>query len=63
MTEVLKVPGHSKYCHSTKFAVRPPVKYVILWIQSSDHNVHEIKMASEDGTGRDVKGARSRYFR
>ena len=56
MTKVLKVLGHSKYCHSTKFAVRSPVKYVLLRIQSSDHNVHEIKMASVDGTGRDAKG-------
>ena len=29
-----KVPGHSKYRHSTKFPVRSPVKYAILRIQS-----------------------------
>ena len=35
----------------TKLPVRSPVKYTILRIQSPDHNVYEIKMASEDGTG------------
>ena len=49
-----EVPGHSKYRHSTKFPVRSPVKYAILRIQSPDHMVHEIKMASEDGAGRDI---------
>ena len=54
MTKVLKVPRHPEYRHSTKFPVRSTVKYTTLRIQSPDHNVHEIKMASEDGTGRDV---------
>ena len=55
MTNFLKkVPGHSKHCHSTKFPVRSPVKYAIVRIQAPDHNVHERKMASEEGTGRDV---------
>ena len=49
-----EVPGHSKYRHSTKFLIRSPVKYAILRIQSPDHMVHEIKMGSEDGAGRDV---------
>ena len=49
-----EVPGHSKYRHSTKFPIRSPVKYAILRIQSPDYMVHEIKMASEDGAGRDV---------
>ena len=38
----------------TKFSVRSPVTYAILQIQSPDHNVYEIKMPSEDGTGRGV---------
>ena len=42
------------YFHSTKFPIRSPVKYAILRIQSADHMVHEIKMASEDGAGCDV---------
>jgi len=54
---VLKVPGHSKYGHSTKFPVRSRVKYAILQIKSPDHNVDEIKMAREDGTWGDVTDA------
>lgn len=34
--------------------MRFPVKYAILRIQSHDRNVYEVKMASEDGTGRGV---------
>ena len=37
-----------------KTPVRSPVKYAIVRIQAPDHNVHERKMASEEGTGRDV---------
>jgi len=37
-----------------KFPVRSPVKYAILRIQSHDRNAYEVKMASEDGTGRGV---------
>ena len=54
---VLKVPGHSKCGHSTKFPVRSRVKYAILQIKSPDHNVDEIKMGREDGTWGDVTDA------
>ena len=52
-----KVPGHSKYRHSTKFPVWSPVKYAIFSYITDpvpDHKVYEIKMAPEDRSGRDV---------
>ena len=38
MTKVLKVPGNSKYRHSTKFLVQSLVKYAISRIQFPDHS-------------------------
>ena len=41
--------------HSTKYPVRSQVKFAILQIQSPDHNVHEVNLALEGGTGRGVQ--------
>lgn len=45
----------SKYRPATKYPVRSQVKYAILQIQSPDHNVHEVNLALEGGTGRGVQ--------
>ena len=55
MIKILKFLRHSKYRPATKYPVRSQVKYAILQSLYPDHNVHEINLASEEGTGRGVQ--------
>ena len=59
MIKVLKFLRHSNYRPARKYPVRSQVKYAILQIQSPDHNVHEINLVSEEGTGRGVQDTRT----